>query len=216
MPLGGDLRYGARLLWKSPGFTAIALLALALGMGATTAIFSVVDTVLLKPLPFFESDRLLAMWEVDPALNRDRNWVAPVNYIEWRRQCRSVEAMAAIHNVPANIAGGAGDPEEVKVERVTASLFPMLGIRTELGRAFSEQEDQPGHGHVAVIGYSLWQRRFGGDRGVMGKPLVVRGKAYTIVGVLPAGFKILERGVEVWIPMALARKTHPTTDATCR
>src|SRR5258708_20223038 len=100
MHLGGDLRYGARQLSQSPGFTAIALLALALGMGATTAIFSVVDTVLLKPLPFRDPDRLLAMWEMDPALHRDRNYVAPVNYLEWKRQCRSVSALPPFHTPP--------------------------------------------------------------------------------------------------------------------
>src|SRR5689334_3620069 len=125
MPFGGVFKHSARRLWKSPGFTLIALSALALGMGATTAIFSVVDTVLLKPLPFRDSDRLLAMWEKDPALNRDRNFVAPVNYLEWRRQCRSVEAMAAIHDLRGNVIGGSGEPEDVKGERVTSSLFPL-------------------------------------------------------------------------------------------
>jgi putative ABC transport system permease protein len=204
MHLGGDFRYGARRLWKSPGFTVIALAALALGMGATTAIFSVVDTVLLKPLPFFEPDRLLAMWEMDPALHRDRNFVAPVNFLAWRQRSRTVEPMAAIHDVRANISGGAGEPEEVKVERVTASLFPLLGVQPVVGRAFSEQEDLAGHGTVAVIGYSLWQRRFGGDRTVTGKSLRVRDRVFNIVGVLPAGFAILEPGVDVWIPIELA------------
>ncbi len=204
MPLGSDLAFGARLLRKSPGFTAIALLALALGMGATTAIFSVVDTVLLKPLPFRDSDRLLAMWEMDPALHRDRNFVAPVNYLAWREECHTVETMAAIHDVRVSISGGSGEPEEVKVERVTASLFPVLGVQPVLGRPFTPDEDQPGRGNTAVIGYALWQRRFGGDRAVIGKSLRVRDRVYNIVGVLPAGFTIVEPSVEVWIPLELA------------
>ena len=199
-----DLKHAARLLAKSPGFTAIAVVTLALGMGATTAIFSVVDSVLLKPLPFRDSNRLLAMWEMDPALHRDRNFVAPLNYLEWRKECRSVEAMAAIHNVRASISGGAGEPEEVKMERVTASLFPLLGVQLALGRPFNEQEDRPGAGTTAMIGYSLWQRRFGGDVSAIGRSLRVRDRVYTIVGVLPPGFSILEPGVEVWVPLELA------------
>jgi len=204
MHLGADIRYGARLLRKAPGFTAIALVALALGIGATTAIFSVVDAVLLQPLPFRDSSRLLAMWEMDPALQRDRNFVAPVNYLEWRRLCRSVESMAAIHDVHANITGGAGEPEEVKVERVTASLFPLLGVQPALGRFFLPAEDQPGRGNLAVISYSLWQRRFGGDPAVVGKSLRVRDLVCAILGVMPPGFAVLEPGVDVWIPLELA------------
>ena len=204
MHLGTDFQYGARRLWKSPGFTAIALLALALGMGATTAIFSVVDTVLLKPLPFPDSDRLLAMWESDPALNRDRNFVAPVNYMAWRRQCRSVESMAAVYDLRASISGGAGEPEEVKIERVSGRLFPLLGIQTTLGRVFDQQEEQPGRAVSALISASLWQRRFGGSRDAIGKSLRVRDRIYTVTGVLPRGFAVLESGVEVWVPLELA------------
>ncbi|MDE3164747.1 MAG: ABC transporter permease, partial [Acidobacteriota bacterium] len=204
MYLAGDLRYGARQLAKTPGFTAIALLALALGMGATTAIFSVVDAVLLEPLPLPGADRLLAMWEMDPALHRDRNFVAPVNYLFWRQRCRTVEAMGAIHDVRANIAGGAGEGEEAKVERVSASLFPMLGVRPVLGRFFTPEEDRPGGGAVAVISHALWQRRFGGSRSLADLTLRVRGGIYAVAGVLPAGFAILEPGVDVWIPLGLA------------
>ena len=204
MHLGTDLRYGARRLSKSPGFTAIALLALALGMGATTAIFSVVDTVLLQPLPFRDPDRLLAMWEVDPALQRDRNFVAPVNYMSWRRQCHSVESMAAVYDLRASISGGVGEPEEVKLERVSSEFFPLLGIRTALGRTFDVQEEQSGRGVSALISSSLWQRRFGGGRDAIGKSLRVRDRMYTVAGVLPAGFSVLESGVDVWVPLELA------------
>jgi putative ABC transport system permease protein len=203
MPLGGDFRYGVRRLCRAPGFTSIALAALALGMGATTAIFSVVDAVLLKPLPFRDSDRLLALWEKDPALHHDRNYVAPVNFLAWRRESRTIASMAGIHDLRVNISGGAGEPEEVKAERVSASLFPMLGITPALGRSFREDEDQPGRATVALLGNNLWRRRFGGDPTVMGKSLRVRDGVYTIVGVLPAGFSILEPDVELWIPLGL-------------
>jgi putative ABC transport system permease protein len=204
MHLGGDLRYAVRQLFGSPGFTAIALLALALGMGAATAIFSVVDTVLLKPLPFRDPDRLLAMWEMNSALNSNRNDVAPVNYLLWRTQCRSVAEMAAIQDVRMIVDAGSSEPEEVKVERVSASLFPLLGVQPVVGRTFEPSEDLPGHGNLAMISYSLWQRRFGGDPSVTGKSLRVRDRIYGIAGVLPAGFGILVPGVEVWVPLELA------------
>jgi putative ABC transport system permease protein len=203
MGVAGDICFGARLLRKSPGFTALALAALALGMGATTAIFSVVDTVLLKPLPFRDPDRLLAVWEKDPALNRDRNYVAPVNYLEWQRQSRTVSSFAGIHNLRVNIDGGLGQPEEVKAERVSAELFPMLGVQPAIGRTFQAEEDRPGRATVAIIGHNLWQRRFSGNHSITGQSLRIRGRVYSIVGVLPPGFAILEPGVEVWIPLGL-------------
>src|SRR5262245_45131875 len=203
MTLGGDIRHGVRLLRKSPGFTALALAALALGMGASTAIFSVVDTVLLKPLPFRDPERLLAVWEKDPALNRDRNFVAPVNLLEWRRQSRTIEGFAGIYDQRVSVGGGSGEPEEVKGERVTANLFPLLGVQPILGRAFREEEDLPGRATVALIGHNLWRRRFGGNPSLTGQSLRVGDRVYTIVGVLPPGFAILEPDVEVWMPLAL-------------
>src|SRR5215831_3220285 len=203
MGLTGDIRFSARLLRKSPGFVGLALAALALGMGATTAIFSVVDTVLLKPLPFRNPDRLLAVWEKDPALNRDRNFVAPVNFLEWQRQSRTIGSFAGIHDLRVNIDGGASQPEEVKCERVSATVFPMLGVQAETGRTFRPEEDQPGRATVAIVGHNLWQRRFGGDRSLAGQSLRVYGRVYSIVGVLPPEFSILEPNVEVWIPLGL-------------
>src|SRR4051794_12039576 len=132
---GQDLRYGARLLWKAPAFTAIALIALALGMGATTAIFSVVDTVLLKPLPFRDPERLLVVWEKNPTQNRYKLFVAPVNFQAWQKSSRSVEEMAAFQDVRVNLTGGPNghiDPEELKGERVSANLFSLLGVQAAL------------------------------------------------------------------------------------
>src|ERR1700694_3310906 len=142
-----DLRYGARLLWRDPGFSIIALVALGLGMGATTAIFSVVDAVLLKPLPFRDPERLLVIWEKNPAQNKFKLLVAPVNFFGWRQQTRTLESMAAIHDVHINMTGGPNgriEPEELRAERVSAELFPLLGVQAVVGRTFRPEEDQPG------------------------------------------------------------------------
>jgi len=157
--LGRDLRHGARLLWKAPGFSAVALVALALGMGATSAIFSVVDAVLLKPLPFRDPQRLVLLWERNPAQNLEKILVAPGNFLEWRNESRALESLAAIHDISINLTGGPNghiDPEELRAERVSASLFSLLGVRPVVGRAFLPEEDQPGRTNCALLSYALW------------------------------------------------------------
>ena len=201
-----DLRYGARLLGKAPVFTAVAVVALALGMGATTAIFSVVDAVLLQPLPFRDPERLLVVWEKNPTLNRYKLFVAPVNFEAWQKESRSVEQMAAFQDVRINLTGGPNghiDPEELKAERVSANLFPLLGVQAAVGRTFRVEEDQPGHADFVLLSHSLWQRRFGGDPAIAGKAIRLREVPYTVVGVLPAGFAVMETGVDVFIPLGL-------------
>jgi len=139
MHLIADLRYGARLLRKAPGFSALAVVALALGMGATTAIFSLVFAVLLKPLPYRAPEQLLVIWEKNPAQNRYKLFVAPVNFLEWRKQSHEMEAMAALQDVRITLTGGPNghlDPEELKAQRVTADLFPLLGVQPVNGRTF--------------------------------------------------------------------------------
>jgi putative ABC transport system permease protein len=205
--IGQDLRYGARLLRKAPGFTVIALMVAALGIGATTAIFSVVDAVLLKPLPFRAPERLLVIWEKNPAQNRYKLFVAPVNFLEWRKQSQAMESMAAFQDVHVNLTGGPNghiDPEELKCERVSAELFPLLGVRPVLGRTFRPEEDRPGHTNFALLSHSLWQRRFGGDPAIAGKSIRLRDQNYTMVGVLPAGFSVMTPEVDVWIPLGLS------------
>ena len=204
--LARDLRHGARLLWKAPGFTTVALAALALGMGATSAIFSVVDAVLLKPLPFRDPQRLLAIWESNPAQNLKELFVTPSDFLEWRNQSRALEALAALEDVHANLTAGPNgyiEPEELRAERVTANLFPLLGVQPVVGRAFSSDEDQPGRANYALLSHSLWQRRFGGDLSIAGKAIRLRDRSYTVVGVLPAGFSVLDSAVDVWIPLGL-------------
>jgi putative ABC transport system permease protein len=212
-----DLRHGTRLLWKAPGFSAIALAALALGMGATSAIFSVVDAVLLKALPFRDPQRLLVIWENNPAQNLKEMFVAPGDFLEWRNQSRAFDALAAVSDVHVNLTGGPNghiDPEELRAERVSSSLFPLLGVQPVVGRAFSSGEDQPGRADYALLSYALWQRRFGGDRSIAGKAIRLRDRSYTVVGVLPAGFSLLDAAVDIWIPLAL--DPHDTRAAGMR
>ena len=201
-----DLRHGVRLWRKAPGFSAVALVALALGMGATSSIFSVVDAVLLKPLPFRDPQRLLVVWEGNPAQNLEKIFVAPGNFLEWQEQSRGLESLAAIQDVHINLTGGPNghiDPEELMAERVSSSLFPLLGVQPVVGRAFLSGEDQPGRASYALLSYSLWQRRFGADRSIAGKAIRLRDQSYTVVGVLPAGFSVLRSNVDVWIPLGL-------------
>jgi putative ABC transport system permease protein len=201
-----DLRFGLRLFGKAPAFTTVVLLTLALGIGATTAIFSVVDTVLLKPLPFRDADRLLVIWERNPAQNLYRMFVAPANFLAWQRRSRTVEQMAAVMDTRINLTGGPNghiEPEELKCERVSASLFPMLGVEPRLGRTFQAEEDRPGHANFVMLSHSLWQRRFGGDPDIPGKAIRLRDQPYTVVGVLPPDFALLRTGVDVFLPLAL-------------
>ena len=215
--LVGDLRRGVRLWWEARGLAALALVALALGIGAATAIFSVVNAVLLEPLPFRESGQLLAIFEKNAAQRKSDLYVAGINFDQWRRRSRTVAGMAAISDVHAVLTGGPNghmDAEELKVERVSASLFPLLGVQPLLGRSFLAAEDGPVPATVAMIGFELWQRRFGGDPSIPGKAVRLRGESYTVVGVLPAGFSVLEPGVDVWIPLNL-NANDPRQAAGC-
>ena len=215
-PFGQDLRYGARLLARAPAFTVVALLTLALGMGAFTAMFSVVDAVLLKPLPFREAERLLVIWEKNPTQNRYRMFVAPTNFLAWQKQGRALERMAALQEARLNLTGGPNghiDPEELKVERVSAGLFPLLGVEPKVGRTFRPEEDQPGRTNFVLLSHALWQRRFAGDPGIAGKTIRLRDQPYTVVGVLPPAFGVMEPGVEVFVPLGLNPSDTRTANA---
>jgi putative ABC transport system permease protein len=201
-----DVGRALRVLTGAPGFAAASLLALALGIGATTAIFSFVDAVLLKPLPFRDPGRLLVVYERNPAGKKDKVFVAPANFGVWRERSRSLEAMAAISDTHINLTGGANgrvEPEELKAERVSAGLFDLLGVEAVVGRVFRPAEDQPGHANVALLGYSLWQRRFGADPAISGKSVRLRDQSYVVVGVLPPAFALKEPGVEIFLPLVL-------------
>src|SRR5215510_5420521 len=198
-----DLRFGFRQLLGKPGFAAIATLSLALGIGANTAIFSLVDAVLLRPLPFHDPDRLVVVWEDAAKIGFPRNTPAPANYADWKAQNRVFEDMAAITWRGFNLTDE-GEPEKVEAQAVTANFFPLLGVKPDLGRVFNREEDQPGRNNVAVISYGLWQRRFGGDPALVGKEILLDGQKYMVIGVMPSGFQFLSKEVGLWVPAAFS------------
>jgi putative ABC transport system permease protein len=210
-----DLRFGARMLIKHPGFTLIAVLTLALGIGANTAIFSVVNAVLISPLPYHAPDRLAQVWEHNRPKNKPRSSVAPANFLDWKAQNRSFEGMAAYDNFPSFNLTGAGEPERVQAARVSVGLFPLLGVEAVVGRTFTDEEERRGSHQVALVSNGLWQRRFGADPGLVGRTLSLNDQSFTVVGILPPDFRFLPEEYEIFIPMVLdgweatARGTHP-------
>jgi putative ABC transport system permease protein len=193
-----DLRYAIRQLVRSPGFTAVAVLTLGLGIGANTAIFSVVNAVLLRPLPYPESSRLVSVAERRP--NGATNTVAYQNFLDWRKH-GPLRSLALLRTQSFNV-GGADRPERVAGALVSADYFRVLGLEPAAGRYFLDGEDSPGRDQVAVIGHGLWQRRFGSDPSAVGRTLAVDGRALTVIGVAPAGFRVAEE-TEVWTPVSL-------------
>jgi len=196
-----DLRYAARILWKNPGFTAVVVIALALGIGANTAIFSVVNTVLLRPLPYKDPEQLVMVWEDASRQGYPRDTPAAANFVDWRDQNSVFSGMAAIAEMNFNLTG-VGDPERLKGRLVSASLFPLLGVEPQLGRVFSAAEDQPGAQRVVVLSHRLWQRRFGGDPAINGKALTLNDESHTVVGIMPARFQFPANDDELWVPIA--------------
>src|SRR6202041_1015117 len=199
-----DLRYGMRTLRKNPGFTAIAVLTLALGIGANTAIFSVVNGVLLRPLPFRYPSRLVLIAEKSsfPVISTSRE-----NYLDWRDQSHSFEAMEATRSGSITLTG-AGEPERLNVRMATAGLFSMLGVNAQVGRTFLAEEDRAGGTPVALLSYGLWQRRFGGSPDIIGKTINLDLQPYTVVGILPNGFQILQPA-DLYLPFMPWAKTLP-------
>jgi putative ABC transport system permease protein len=200
-----DLRYSFRSLAKNPTFTIVAVLALALGIGANSAIFSVVNTVLLSPLPYKDPDRLVMVWEDNTKAGYPRDTPAAANYIDWRDQNQVFESMAALTEASFNLTG-TGDPERLEGNLVSANLFPLLGVEPQLGRAFLPEEDRPGANRVVVLSHGLWQRRFGSDPNITEKPLTLNGESYTVVGVMPPHFKLPGEEAELWVPVAFSPK----------
>jgi putative ABC transport system permease protein len=198
-----DLRYGLRTLVKNPAFTSIAVLALALGIGANSAIFSVVDAVLLRPLPFKNPNQLVMLWENAAHLGFPRDTPSPANFLDWQKQAISFTGMAAMSERSLNLTG-VGEPERLEGRRVSANLFELLGVSARLGRTFVPEDDKPGT-HVVLLSHSLWQRRFGSDPDVIGRALILNGENYTVVGVMPPfvqlpGFE--NRNDSLWVPIA--------------
>jgi predicted permease len=192
-----DLRYGARMLAKNPGFTSVAVVALALGIGANSAIFSVVDAVLLRPLPFEESDRLVFLSERSPQL--EGMSISYPNFTDWRAQNQSFEKIGVYRRNSYNLTGR-GEPERFVGGIFSADLFAALRVQPALGRLFTNDEDQPGAQPVVVLSHGLWQRRFGGDPSIVNQNVTLNGVGYTVIGVMPADYG-WPRGVELWTPV---------------
>jgi putative ABC transport system permease protein len=184
-----DLHYGARMLRKNPGFTAIAVLTLALGMGATTAIFSVIDAVLLRALPYGDPARLVIVWENNTRLSNPHNVVAPPNFLDWLDQATVFEAMAAMADTNANLTGS-GDPEQVVVQNVSANFFSVIAVQPMLGTSFTAENGKAGNDDVVVLDYGFWQERLGGDPSIIGKTIQLNGKPQIVVGVAPRNFNL--------------------------
>ncbi len=197
-----DIRYGVRSLRKRPAATAIALITLALGIGVNTAIFSAVDSVLLRPLPLKDPDRVVSIWEHTLRLGINQNEVAPANFFDIRNQNQVFDAVGAHGPQDLNLSGG-GEPERLSGELVTANVFAILGVEPALGRTFLPDEDQPGQQHVVVLSDALWQRRFNRDPSIVNRSIVLNGESFTIVGVMPPRFFFPARETELWVPWAM-------------
>ena len=199
-----DVQYGVHLLRNAPGFTLVALAALALGLGATTAIFSVVDAVLLKP-PYPRTDRLAVLWEKNPSQNQFKMPAAGGNFLAWERESRTLAGFGAYQEVHLNLTAGPNGPcdaEELPALRVSAGLLPLLDVHPIVGRLFRPDEDQPGRSRFALLSYGLW-RRFGADRAIAGKTVRLDDTVFTVVGVMPPGFRVLNSPADLWIPLGM-------------
>ncbi len=199
-----DTRYAFRGMRKSPAFALTAVLSLALGIGANTAIFTVVHAVLLKPLPFPQPDRLVQIWESQPSRGWFRNVVNPFNFLDWRERTHSFEEMAAVSGHTANLTG-LGDPLALAGVQVSPQYFSILGVFPALGRPFNAGEGRPGQDNVAILSFGLWQSRFGGDPSVVGRKIMIDGAPVTIVGVMPRGFTLPKDSADIWTPLPIER-----------
>ena len=196
-----DLRLGLRMLRKSPGFTAVAVLTLALGIGANAAIFSFVDAVLLKPLPYPHPERIVSVWEKLPGGRNDNNLISTLNFLDWKRQNRCFQFLSAIAEDTVTLTGS-GSPAELNVQRVSASYFSLLGVDATLGRTFAASEDEVGNDLEVVLSNRIWWSRFGGDPEVIGRKITLDAKRYTIIGVLPANSTFDRTWAVMWLPLA--------------
>jgi len=196
-----DLLYAARTLRKAPVFTAAAALTLALGVGANTAIFTVVNAEILRPLPYEQPDRLVRVFEKNDKLNIQQFASSVLNYLSWKEQTKSLSALGSMGFATFNLTG-TGDPEQFNGSPITPSLIPLLGIQPVRGRAFQEGEDRPGSPAVAMISEGLWKRRFGGDSALIGQTISLNGVASTVVGIAPRALTTLTNG-DIWVPMTI-------------
>lgn len=200
--MGRDLRHALRTLRRAPGFTAATLLTLALGIGATCAVFSVVEAVLLRPLPFPHAERIVRLWSAYTQRDVPPFETSEGELLDYRDQNRVLDAIGGYVSVDGNLTGGGQEPERVAITYATAGLFPVLGASPLAGRVYDAEEDGPGGPPVAVLSDRLWQRRFASDPGIVGKPIQINGRAFTVLGVLPSS-RSWPEGTEIWIPLGI-------------
>src|SRR6267143_2138517 len=208
-----DFRFGLRMLIKNPIFTLVAIVTLALGIGANTAIFSVVDAVLLRPLPYPEANRLVFLWSTMNSQGVPTSGSALPDYYGWRDQNHVFDGLAAFYNGDFNLSSAGGTPELIQGAYITSNLFPVLKISPSFGRLFTNDEEQFGRHHVVLLSYGLWQRRFAGDHAIVGRNIKLGGDAYTVTGVMPRGLPFFDNlpEVEVWTPISFAPKDNMAT-----
>jgi putative ABC transport system permease protein len=202
-----DVRFGLRMLRKNPGFTLAAVLALTLGIASATAIFTVVDGVLLRPLPYPQAEQIVSVSQTVRSTGISTHDSSPANYLDWVAQNGVFSVMAAGRGNQATMSGG-DQPERVHVTVVSANFFGLFGISPILGRALDKRDANPGNDHVAVIGYDLWQRRFGGEQGAIGQEILLNGERFTVIGVMPRNFSPDDYG-EIWLPSGWDVPPHP-------
>lgn len=201
-----DLRFGWRMLRRSPGFAIVAVLTLAIGIGANAAIFSVINSVILRPLPFPESQRIVWIWETDENRNVHRGVASQAEFLDWRDRNHSFQELAAWRELFFTLTGN-GEPEQNWGAQVSGNFFRLFRVKPALGRDFAAEEEQPGHERVVMLSYALWQRRYGGDPSILGSSITLDDKPYTIVGVLPREFSLFgtSRQFDVWVPFGFDR-----------
>jgi len=202
-----DLRFGLRVLLKRPGFTIVAVMTLALGIGANTAIFSVVNAVLIRPLPYHEPDRLVSLWETVLDKGSSRFRVAPANFLDWQSRNQSMEAMGAFSSSSLTLTGS-GEPEQLIGARVSEGYFSTLGVQPALGRPFLPEEYKSGRGQVVILDHGLWQRRFGADNHIIGKTVLLDGSRYEIVGIMPPGIYPTQPATVARLPFNPSRQQY--------
>jgi predicted permease len=194
-----DLRYGARMMRRNPGFTFIAIASLALGIGANTAVFSLVNGVLLKPLIFHDPDELVLVWEDGSGRGSQQGNPAPANYADWKAQNQVFEDLAALAPRSFNLTTD-GEPRKIFSYGITANLFPLLGVSPAQGRPFTADDDKPEAGNVLIISHHLWQSHFGGDPDILNKSLQLNEQTYQVIGVMPAAFQLFQATTDLWLP----------------
>ncbi|HVG21656.1 MAG TPA: ABC transporter permease, partial [Blastocatellia bacterium] len=197
-----DVRYSIRMMLKSRGFTAAAVIALALGIGANTAIFSVVNAVLLRPLPYPDPQRVVTVWQNLRARGGpDQEFTSPADFNDWREQSQSFDHMAAVINWGPTLTGRA-EPEQLRGAAVSYDMFSVLGVEPSLGRSFTKEEDRQGAERVVILSDALWRRHYGADPALVGNTISLSGDSYTVVGIMPPGFKLPIIGrAELWRPL---------------